>query len=50
MKNRYEVVVVWHSGETDIYGYPTREEADRSADGYKKAFGSQVWVCVRDKQ
>ena len=47
----YELVIVWLTGETDIFTYNTEEEAQKAADGYKIAFGSQVeWTGTRRKR
>lgn len=45
----YELIVVWFSGEKEKYTYSTMEEAKTAADGYKIAFGSQVWTCINKK-
>lgn len=47
---KYEIVVVWSTGEKQIFGYATREEAEQAKAGYEMAFGSQVWVCVRERR
>ena len=47
----YELVVVWMDGNSkkEVYQYNTREKAEQAMDGYMKAFGRQVWCCVREK-
>lgn len=47
----YELVIVWSTGEKNIYEYKTREEAEKGGDNFKTAFGYQVsWFGVREKQ
>lgn len=44
----FELVVVWETGETDVYGYDTREKAEAVGSGMKMAFGNQIqWHGVR---
>ena len=44
----FELVIIWSSGEKDIFPYATRERAEEIEEGYKMAFGLQVaWSCVR---
>ena len=43
----YELVIVWDTGEKEIHAYNTQEEAEIIGQGYKTAFGSQVWYCTR---
>ena len=44
---RYEVVIVWDHGQTDVKECETLEEAESIKAGYEMAFGSQVWCCIR---
>ena len=45
---KYELCVVWHGGDLDIYEYPTEEEARKGGENMKMAFGNQVcWYGVR---
>lgn len=47
----YELVVIWYpEGNREVYTYPTEEEAERAKAGMKKAFGNQLWACVREKR
>lgn len=46
---KYELVVVWDSGDKEIYEYPTKEEAETAKRGFETAFGNQLWVCVREQ-
>lgn len=39
---KYELLIVWESGEDERYWYRTREEAEQIAKGYQMAFGRQV--------
>jgi hypothetical protein len=46
----YELVIVWTSGDTDIYEYATESEAREAGFGMKKAFGNQIeWYGTRRK-
>lgn len=46
---RYELVVIWETGEKDIYAYSTREKAEKTAMEMKKVFGNQIsWAGVRE--
>ena len=45
----YELVIVWDTGEKEVFTYNTEEEAEKAGEGYKTAFGQQIWYCVRDK-
>lgn len=46
----YELVIIWCTGEKDIHGYPTREEAEKAELGMRTAFGSQIsWSGIREK-
>ena len=46
---KYELVVKWNydTSDVDIFEYPTEEMAEEFANGYRMAFGDQVWCCVR---
>ena len=44
----YELVIVWASGETEVYEYEGRKAAENAGRGYRMAFGTQVaWYGVR---
>ena len=46
----WELVVVWiPENEKQIFEYETQAEAESARDGYIKAFGNQLWVCIRKK-
>ena len=45
----FDLIIVWDSGEKEVYTYSTREEAEKAAAGYKIAFGSQVWTAINRK-
>lgn len=46
----YELVVVWDTGDKNIYEYRTEEEAENGAERMKTAFGNQiVWTGTRRK-
>lgn len=45
---KYELVVIWETGEKEIHEYRTEEEAREASNGYEMAFGHQVsWVGIR---
>lgn len=46
---RYELVVIWETGEKEIYAYTTRERAEKTGSEMKKVFGNQItWTGVRE--
>lgn len=46
----FELIVVWDTGEQNIYSYETEEEAMRGAGRMRMAFGEQIrWTGVRRK-
>ena len=45
---KYELVVIWETGEKEVHGYKSQEEAEEASRGYKMAFGNQIaWVGIR---
>jgi hypothetical protein len=45
---RYELVVIWATGEKDIFPYNSREEAERGENGMLMALGNQIsWTGIR---
>ena len=47
---RYELIVIWETGEKEIHPYASREETEQAADGYKMAFGNQIsWTGINRK-
>lgn len=47
--NGYELVIIWESGEKEVYAYRTRERAEKTASEMKKVFGNQIsWTGVRE--
>lgn len=48
---KYELVIVWDSGEKEVHEYKTKEEAEKAMAGMYMAFGHhQLWCCVREKR
>ena len=47
---RYELVIVWETGEKEITQFATKDEAESAGRGMKMAFGEQVWYCVRERR
>ena len=46
----YELVIVWSTGEQNIYEYHSEEEAEEAGAGFRMAFGDQVaWYGTRRK-
>lgn len=46
----YELIVIWETGEKEVYAYATEEEAEAAGDGYKTVFGNQIsWTGTRRK-
>lgn len=47
---KYELVVVWYTGEKEIYEYDSETEAEQGEENMYLAFGRhQLWCCVRKK-
>ena len=45
---KYELVIVWETGEKEIHAYATEEEALKASKGYRTVFGNQIaWTGVR---
>lgn len=48
---RYELIIVWATGEEDIYEYATEQEALNAGYGMRTALGAQIaWYGVRQKR
>lgn len=48
---KYEVVIIWETGEKEIYTYDDKDRAYDAIDDWKMAFGNQIqWAGVRDKR
>lgn len=44
----FELIVIWSTGDTNLYEYDTREEAVIGASRMRMAFGKQItWTGVR---
>lgn len=44
---RYELVVIWDTGEKEVYEYKTEEEAQRLLKDLHFAFGNQIsWMGI----
>lgn len=45
---KFELVIVWETGERDVYEYGDRESAEKGAAGMRMALGNQIrWSGVR---
>ena len=50
-KMEYELIVIWCTGEKEIYGYSNKSEAETGESNMKMAFGNQVsWTGIREKR
>lgn len=48
---RYELVIIWDTGEKEVTDYPTLEEAEERESGYHTAFGNQIaFSCVNQRR
>ena len=46
--NAYELIIIWETGEKEIYSYATEEEAETSCREFKMIFGGQIsWAGTR---
>ena len=44
----FELVVIWETGEKEVYAYRTEERAERAQQEMKKVFGNQIaWTGTR---
>ena len=47
---KHELVVIWQTGEKEIFEYKSKEKAESAMKGMKMALGNQIsWMCVREK-
>ena len=45
---KYELIVIWETGEKEIFEYATEEEAQESCNDFRMIFGNQVaWAGTR---
>lgn len=48
---KYELIIIWETGEKEIFEYATEEEAQESCNDFKYIFGNQVsWAGTRLKR
>lgn len=48
---KFELVVIWETGEKDIFEYENEREAEQAGANMTKAFGRQIsWVGTRQKR
>lgn len=44
---KYELIVIWETGEREVHEYNNREEAKKAEQGYETAFGNQIsWIGI----
>ena len=47
---RYELIIIWESGEKEVYSYDSKEKAKKIEEGYKIVFGNQIsWTGITEK-
>lgn len=45
---KYELIIIWETGEKEIYTYATEEEAETACRELRTIFGNQIsWVGTR---
>ena len=45
---KYELVVIWETGEKEVFEYDSEEKAQESCNGFKKIFGNQIaWTGTK---
>lgn len=48
---KYELVIIWETGEKEVHEYESQQLAEQAERGYKKAFGNQIqWSGTRPKR
>lgn len=46
----YELIIIWYTGEREVYEYATEKEAERVGQNMCIAFGNQIeWYGTRRK-
>lgn len=49
MVARYELVIIWDTGEKEVIPYSTEDKAKEIERGYHRAFGKQIqWTGIRE--
>ena len=47
----FELIVLWSTGDKNVYEYDTREEAVKGASRMRMAFGNQIrWTGIDRKR
>lgn len=47
---KYELVIIWDTGEKQTFGYDTEDKAKEIEAGYRIAFGNQIaFTCINKK-
>ena len=50
MDMKYELVIIWDTGEKEVIEYESEELAMQAERGYRRAFGRQIeWAGIRRK-
>lgn len=48
---RYELIIIWDTGEREVSSYLTREEAEEKESGFHRAFGNQIqFSCINERR
>lgn len=48
---RYELIVIWETGDKEVHSYKSKEKAKEADKGYKMAFGNQIsWTGIRERR
>lgn len=47
---RYELIVIWDTGEKETHEYSSKEEAEKIEQGFHRVFGKQVeFTCINER-
>ena len=47
---KYELIVIWETGEKEIFEYATEEEAQKACNDFRTIFDNQVtWAGIRKR-
>lgn len=48
---KYELVIIWETGEREIYEYNNLADAETGEINMKTVFGKQIaWIGIREKR
>lgn len=47
----YQLIVIWETGEKEIYDYVSREEAEKAELNMRMVFGNQIqWTGINERR